>query len=167
MCRDCRRVQPREEKCKTCGSICPRGAGYYVRTTCSPECRTRTAGPCSECGEVTDKQPTKVGRLCPPCAVYRKWLKERVRLKTKSGFRATVYAEGDLTKRQVRDLLLAATNCPMPGCGVIMVDKPFLPASKELDHRVPIAAGGTHTLSNVRIICRKCNRARPLDGSDL
>src|ERR1041384_6226412 len=51
MCRDCRRVQPREEKCKTCGSICPRGAGYYVRTTCSPECRTRTAGPCSECGE--------------------------------------------------------------------------------------------------------------------
>lgn len=55
----------------------------------------------------------------------------------------------------------------MPGCGVKMTDVPMLWNSKELDHVVPIAIGGTHSLDNVRIICRRCNNLRPSDGSDL
>lgn len=27
----------------------------------------------------------------------------------------------------------------------------------ELDHRVPLAAGGHHTYANVRCLCRRCN----------
>lgn len=54
----------------------------------------------------------------------------------------------------------------MIGCGVRMADVPFLPNSKELDHIVPLNVGGTHTIGNVRIICRRCNTGRPLDGSD-
>jgi 5-methylcytosine-specific restriction endonuclease McrA len=47
-----------------------------------------------------------------------------------------------------------------------MSDKPQLPNSKELDHIVPLGVGGTHTVGNVRIICRDCNLRRPKDGSD-
>jgi hypothetical protein len=31
---------------------------------------------------------------------------------------------------------------------------------------VPLGVGGTHTIGNVRIICRTCNLRRPKDGSD-
>lgn len=57
-----------------------------------------------------------------------------------------------------------AKRCPL--CQVKLLDEPYLPASKELDHIIPQGAGGTHTIGNVRIICRKCNITRPHDGSD-
>lgn len=57
-----------------------------------------------------------------------------------------------------------AKRCPL--CGVKLVKEPYLAGSKELDHIVPRNAGGTHTMGNVRITCRKCNGARPHDGSD-
>lgn len=57
-----------------------------------------------------------------------------------------------------------AKRCPL--CEVRLVNEPYLPASKELDHIVPLNVGGTHTLGNVRIICRTCNIGRPKDGSD-
>lgn len=41
------------------------------------------------------------------------------------------------------------------------------PRKKHLDHIIPIAAGGTHTLGNVRVICATCNLSRPSDASDL
>lgn len=57
-----------------------------------------------------------------------------------------------------------ARTCPL--CKVRLTAKPGLPNSKHLDHIIPIAAGGTHTHGNVRIICRTCNLGRPKDGSD-
>lgn len=57
-----------------------------------------------------------------------------------------------------------AKRCPL--CKVRLIDAPYLPASKELDHIVPLNIGGTHTIGNVRIICRTCNLRRPKDGSD-
>lgn len=57
-----------------------------------------------------------------------------------------------------------AQRCPL--CSVALIDAPFQPASKELDHIIPINIGGTHTIGNVRIICRLCNIRRPKDGSD-
>jgi hypothetical protein len=59
---------------------------------------------------------------------------------------------------------MKAKRCPL--CSVKLEDAPFLPASKELDHIIPINVGGTHTIGNVRIICRLCNQKRPKDGSD-
>lgn len=55
----------------------------------------------------------------------------------------------------------------MPGCGVRLTSKPFLPNSKELDHIVPRVMGGAHTVGNTRIICRLCNARRPDDASDI
>lgn len=70
----------------------------------------------------------------------------------------------DLTSRAELALRVKARRCPV--CSVKMVDTPWLPNSKELDHIVPIGVGGTHTMGNVRIICRSCNLRRPKDGSD-
>lgn len=60
---------------------------------------------------------------------------------------------------------VAAKRCPL--CQVRMVDQPYLPTSKELDHIVPLNVGGAHSIFNVRIICRACNVRRPKDGSDI
>lgn len=69
-----------------------------------------------------------------------------------------------MTPAYERELRERTQICPL--CDVRMTDVPLLPASKELDHIVPINVGGQHMISNVRIICRACNHARPRDGSD-
>lgn len=78
--------------------------------------------------------------------------------------RQAVALTSDITTTFEAALRAAAKRCPI--CDVHLVDEPKLPASKELDHIVPLNVGGTHTIGNVRIICRTCNRGRPWDGSD-
>ena len=58
------------------------------------------------------------------------------------------------------DLRLRAEAIDCPLCDVALTDHPYLPNSKEMDHIVRAANGGRHELSNVRIICRACNRGR-------
>ena len=72
--------------------------------------------------------------------------------------------DSDLTRADVAHLVASASVCPC--CGVRMVGEPG-PAQKQLDHIIPLNVGGTHTLANVRVICRTCNLRRPKDGSDL
>jgi 5-methylcytosine-specific restriction endonuclease McrA len=78
--------------------------------------------------------------------------------------RRAVMVLGDVDMAYVAYLKAGALHCPL--CSIEMVDEPFLPESKELDHVIPLLAGGTHTKDNVRIICRYCNLRRPKDGSD-
>ena len=66
-----------------------------------------------------------------------------------------------------RKILAESTWCPMPGCGVTMIDEPHQPSSKEIDHIVPVSMKGQDTEDNVRVICRSCNQTRPTDGSDV
>jgi hypothetical protein len=48
-----------------------------------------------------------------------------------------------------------------------MTDDARRSTSKELDHIVPLIVGGAHSPDNARIICKRCNAGRPLDGSDV
>lgn len=91
--------------------------------------------------------------------------------KLKANYRAKNYRRrtarrrrGDVTTAYERALRAKAKRCPL--CSVKLTDTPFVPSSKELDHIIPINTGGTHTIGNVRIICRLCNQKRPNDGSD-
>lgn len=90
----------------------------------------------------------------------------RARQRAKTHRRKTVGRRGDVTPTYERELRAKVKRCPL--CGVGLVNEPYQPASKELDHMVPLnpSVGGTHTVGNVRIICRTCNLARPKDGSD-
>lgn len=92
--------------------------------------------------------------------------RERARLRIKTHRRKDWSRLTDITPEYEMDLRAKAKRCPMPDCGVKLINKPYQPASKELDHIVPRNVGGTHTIGNVRIICRQCNITRPKDGSD-
>ena len=81
--------------------------------------------------------------------------------KRRTGMTAT---ESDLTPQDVRDLKAAATFCPL--CGCALSDEATSPNARQVDHIVPVAEGGRHVHSNVRVICATCNRRRPRDGSD-
>lgn len=88
--------------------------------------------------------------------------KARDRAKTHKRRYAT--RTSDVTTTYEQELRAKAKRCQL--CRVSLVAEPYLAASKELDHMVPLGVGGTHTIGNVRIICRACNLARPKDGSD-
>ena len=85
----------------------------------------------------------------------RKYYKHRRRL---------AEIDSDISSADIAHLLASASVCPC--CGVKMFGEPGH-AQKQLDHIVPLNVGGTHTLANVRVICRTCNLRRPKDGSDL
>ena len=79
--------------------------------------------------------------------------------------RRSAYANTDLTPELEQALRRRTRVCRE--CGCHMVNRPYTPRSKELDHILSLHAGGTHTLDNVRIICRQCNQSRPKDARDL
>jgi len=90
--------------------------------------------------------------------------RERARLRIKTHRRKDWSRLTDVTPEYEVALRAKAKRCPL--CQVKMTDEPYLPHSKETDHIVPRGAGGTHTVGNLRVICRTCNLARPWDGSD-
>lgn len=90
--------------------------------------------------------------------------RRKARERAKTHRRRAVGRYGDVTSDHDRQLRVKAKRCPL--CAIRMGDQPYLPTSKELDHIVPLGVGGTHTIGNVRIICRACNLKRPKDGSD-
>jgi 5-methylcytosine-specific restriction endonuclease McrA len=109
----------------------------------------------------TDRVRTKYGLFCEPCATARKHARES----RKNYRRRTATRLSDLTVADMRLLRQRTKRCPM--CYVQLSDLPNRPDSKHLDHIIPVVIGGTHTVGNVRIICRTCNLSRPKDGSDL
>lgn len=151
-------------KCTVCSDeFTPR---YERGIRCSDCSRKKLAGPrwppiCHDCGKPTSRRSTAAGRFCAQCASDRK----RARESRKVSKRRTAQRVTDITAEFERGLRVDATDCPL--CGTRLTDQPHRPHSKNLDHIVPICMGGTHTMGNVRIICRTCNLARPKDGSDV
>lgn len=92
--------------------------------------------------------------------------KRKARQRAKTHLRRAVGRYTDITPEWEAALRDRTAHCPL--CSVKLVNEPYRPASKELDHMIPLnpLCGGTHTMGNVRITCRQCNGARPHDGSD-
>jgi 5-methylcytosine-specific restriction endonuclease McrA len=67
--------------------------------------------------------------------------------------RAAATADGSLTRAVVARLFADADLCPY--CAVQMGER-----DKALDHKEPLACGGTHTLANVVVCCRRCNHEK-------
>lgn len=140
----------------------------FCSRSCSNKSRGSSRGPdlppeCSTSG--CDRLRLKNDRICGHCMRAREdpeRVKARQRRKTHRRKVRTRRAELPLAdEMRLRD---QAKRCPL--CRVRLIDEPYQPASKELDHIVPLNQGGTHTIFNVRIICRSCNIHRPKDGSD-
>lgn len=116
---------------------------------------------CDDCGTATDRRRTPAGLFCDGCSAARR----HARYSRKNYVRRTALRDTDITAPFIAKLWREARRCPM--CSVKLTDKSNQPNSKHLDHIVPVVIGGTHTMGNVRIVCRTCNLSRPKDGSDL
>lgn len=90
--------------------------------------------------------------------------RQRARLRSKTYLRKAQTRVTDITPEYDIAIRAKAKRCPL--CTVVLIDEPYQPASKELDHIVPLGRGGTHTIGNVRILCRLCNLGRPKSGLD-
>lgn len=136
------------------------------------ECRKARNG--NGCSEAECIKPARKRGLCSTHynkatghyigAVAKDPERERARLRLKTHRRKDWARLTDVTPEYEQELRRKVSRCPI--CQVKMTDEPYLPHSKETDHIVPRNAGGTHTMGNLRVICRECNLARPDDGSD-
>lgn len=70
--------------------------------------------------------------------------------KNSSHKRRTVTKQGDVTTIQLKELLDNSTHC-------FYCNNPLVPNEIHVDHYIPLHQGGLHTISNLRITCRKCN----------
>lgn len=158
----------------------------YVKSTgaarkfCSRTCNDRSqhakqaakqgipVGVCSGCGDPTGNKAASRGhreRFCDDCRAENMRAQHR-RKNYRRRHQRRPQQSGDVTATYERELRRKAKSCTMSDCNEQLTDVPNLPNSKELDHIVPLNIGGTHTIGNIRIICRKCNGARPKDGTD-
>lgn len=180
MCRECRRSThapgPALQRCGKCkqdlalDAFAPSSqgrAGGWCRACFAVYHHAKNAlasarqGTCTDCGQHTERRATAYGRFCEACAIARR----RARDSRKVSLRRAVLRVTDITAEYERSLRRNARICPL--CHTELTDDPRRPNSKQLDHIIPIVMGGTHTMANVRIICRTCNLTRPKDGSDL
>lgn len=93
-------------------------------------------------------------RYCPTCnAAFRQ--RERARKRAADAARPSSDARGyDRRWRRIRLGVLAEHPfCQTPGC-------PW-PAS-EVDHIVPLSAGGTHDRDNLQALCKRCHSAKTM-----
>lgn len=152
-CRSCRKhanpvATPRPVECAFClASFTAKRRGQTWTACCSKSCGQKLRAVRE--GRVLGGDPEK-RRANDHAKGYRR--------------RARLRFDTDVTAAHVRMLRAKQKRCPL--CTVKLIDAPYQPASKELDHIIPVNIGGTHTIGNVRIICRLCNSKRPYDGSD-
>lgn len=95
---------------------------------------------------------------------YAKTPKRREDKRNDGAIRRARCKETDITPDFLVLLKEETRYCPL--CGVKLVDE-RCDDQYNLDHVTPLNIKGPHMKSNVRYICRKCNLARPDDGSDL
>lgn len=157
---------PRQHNIKYCTREC----AYAAQSEQAAALRADLPTECSEpgCTNLRRRGGRKIRPWCRDCE-EAKWPrdaeKERARFRRHTHLRKALTKRVDLPIEEERRMRAAAKCCPL--CRVKLVDHPYQPASKELDHIVPLNVGGAHSIFNVRIICRACNLRRPKDGSDV
>lgn len=156
-------LPPGQAMCRPCRAARPKPAaksGYKPRPDRHGQCAT-----CNATFKIRGRSQQFCSATCReehPDYLARRRSQYRAKNYRRRAARRTL----DVDQAYERELRSKAKRCPMPDCGVKLTDEPFAVNSKELDHIVPINVGGTHTIGNVRIICRECNQRRPKDGSD-
>jgi 5-methylcytosine-specific restriction endonuclease McrA len=129
--------------------------GFYTKT-------------CVRCGEQfrTKRKHTKLCGLGSCRNLGLDPSKTRARKRNQNHVRRVLLRDVERpSSSEIYSLLATAETCPL--CGTELSDVHLDPAHKHLDHIMPLAAGGAHVLSNLRVICRACNLRRPRDGSDV
>jgi hypothetical protein len=150
---------PYDDRLKYCARKCAHAARSEHYAAFRPTaCRT------DDCGNAP-RNGSPWCRACEEIKWPRDVEKARARSRRHTHLRKALTRRFDLPVQEERRMRAAANRCPL--CRVRLIDWPYQPASKELDHIVPLNVGDAHSIFNVRIICRSCNLRRPKDGSDV
>ncbi len=113
----------------------------------------REVRPCPTCGDGVLSSHAK-GRRCVVCERRAKGGSYGTRAKRMG-------VPCDYSIKNVLVFKRDGWRCQLCGCATPRrLRGKNLPASPELDHITPIAAGGGHTWDNVQLTCRKCNQAK-------
>lgn len=120
---------------------------------------------CPDCGVIVPYvgDGSKPMRPCIHESCQAEFVKARNA--SKGGRRRARCADSDVTAEFVMELRRETSTCVL--CDATLVNRSGRARSKEVDHIVPLAAGGKHVRANLRVICARCNRSRPWDGSDI
>lgn len=84
---------------------------------------------------------------------YKQWRQTsigRVAIKNGHHKRRTITKQGDVTNEQLTELLNNSTHC-------FYCKNPLILNEIHIDHYIPLFKGGLHTVSNLRVACKKCN----------
>lgn len=129
--------------------------------------RTPTVRPCGKCGA----RAIGLGnysRMCRACAAHTKTLLRR-KAKSSESYKAGKRAskarrravERGVTAERIDPIKVFDRDgwkCHLCGVGTPRrLRGTYKDRAPELDHVVPLAAGGAHTWGNVKCACRKCN----------
>lgn len=121
---------------------------------------TKTCGDCGNPFEVT-RRSYAAAKRCEPCrtAIANRraaapW--HRIQLRDWRHRERSQHDDPPIPHHLQR-ILGEATSCPL--CGATLTEEAG-PAQAQIDHIVPLEHGGHHRESNVRVICRTCNRER-------
>lgn len=85
--------------------------------------------------------------------IYKRTDSAKISIKNTRMKRKTIKKQGDVTSIQLGKLLEDAKSCYW--CNISL--KGIIP---HIDHYIPIALGGEHTLSNLVISCPRCNHTK-------
>lgn len=163
---------------KNCG-LCTRPfVTRKPRARCSPQCdarwalitELRCADPvtCGECGALYCALPGEYARA--HCSLECQRLKRARARRSARSKRMAIVRAGRRIDAEAVDPLRVFDECRWR-CAICGIRTPrnkrgsYDPDAPELDHIVPLAAGGQHVRSNLQLACRECNRrkgARPL-----
>lgn len=154
--------------CKQCGSgftasharkYCSERCGSTSRSEAEKDRRHQTNKrkppvTCKTCRAVFSQLPSVPGILtyCEPCAKART---DNIYSVTR---RARIRSAATEAVNRIKVFERDKWACQM--CGVKTVREPYTDRSAELDHIIPIAAGGEHSYRNTQCACRKCNLSK-------
>jgi 5-methylcytosine-specific restriction endonuclease McrA len=150
-------TQSRTKVCNKCHKRKPREA-FYRRTESKDGLQHR----CKECMR---KYQSARARRKRYLATLGPSPEDKAEFVNQLHLRRARQQHTDITSEWMIELWRSTTTCPL--CQRKLANRPGHERSRNLDHIVPIARGGKHMRSNVRIICRECNLKRPYDGSDI
>jgi hypothetical protein len=170
-CRDCHRAAVRASR-----------AAHGDRYNAERRVKPISIATCKRCGNTFAKLATSPSEYCSESCRHvasreRGNARHRGRYNSDPAYRAASDAHArhqrhrrrvqlhrtDVNAAYVARLLATTKTCSL--CRVRLRNEPG-PRQKQIDHIIPIVAGGTHTHGNLRVICRTCNLTRPRDGSD-
>lgn len=169
------RILPRPKQphnqCVICGKTCPRRGALVCSKTCRAEKARRShlrksSLSCDACGAPLVYRPGHTrSRFCSASCRRRdsrgresfKVCQRKAKGTRRARARRVAYEPIDPLAMFARDgwhCQLCGRSTPKRLRGQ-MVDR-----APELDHIVPLSAGGTHTYDNVQCLCRECNQKK-------